>query len=357
MLKNKFTLIDLSLENTTFYKGLAILMIMMHNFFHYLPTRFGENEQDFKLERVETYLQIVFNQPEFFIQATLSLLGHYGVQVFLFLSAYGLTKKYINSKIIYIDYLKKRIMKIYPVFLLSIVFWAIYVGILHDGPVNLIIEYWKSLLLKLVFIANFIPGQLYQVNGPWWFVSLIIQFYIIFPFMLYIYKKYKNAGLITLSVLGLFLTALLQPMVNIPIPGTVLTHLPELSIGIFLANQRSFTINYLMILTLIIVFILSNFYYYFWLLSYSSALILLLIIFQKIAQKSNKAFTQYILFVGSISMYIFYINGFMRAPWVGYAKYFDSWYINIFICLIFIAIVMLTSFLMMHFYNLIKQKF
>ena len=356
MLKNKFTFIDLSLENTIFYKGIAILMITMHNFFHLLPPVFGENEQNFKAERIDLYFQIVFDQPELFFQKTLSLLGHYGVQIFLFLSAYGLTKKYINSKIFYIDFLKKRIIKIYPVFLLSIAFWVIYIRIIeHQGLYHIIMKHWDQLLFKLTFIANFIPGQLYAVNGPWWFVSLIVQFYIIFPFMLYIYKKYNTLGLIVLSITGLLLTAYIQPIANIPIPGTVLTHLPELSIGIFLATKRNFSLNYSTILLIIIVFILSNYYYSFWFLSYSSALILLLITFQNIIQKSNKRLTEYILFIGSISMYIFYINGFMRDPWLEFAKFFDSWYINIFICLIFTSIVIVTSFLMMRFYNTSKQ--
>ena len=358
MFKNKFTLMDLSLENTIFYKGVAILMIVMHNFFHLIPPKFGENEQDFKLERIEAYFHIVFSQPELSFQATLSLLGHYGVQVFLFLSAYGLTKKYINSKIFYIDFLKKRILKIYPAFLLSIVLWAIYTGIMvhNSSPIQMIIDNWKSLLVKLVFISNFIPGQLYALNGPWWFVSLIVQFYIIFPFMLYIYKKYNNVGLIGLSLVGLLLTAYIQPLVSIPVPGTILTHLPELSIGIFLANNKNFSLNYLTILLIVIVFILSNYYYTFWFLSYSSALILLLIMIQNIIQKSNKILTKYMLFTGSISMYIFYINGFMRAPWKYYAKNLDSWYINILACLIFISAVTVTAWLMMRFYDIIKQR-
>lgn len=357
MLKNKFTFIYLSLENTTFYKGVAILMIIMHNFFHLLPPVFGENEQNFKLERIEAYFQIVFNQPELFFQKTLSLLGHYGVQMFLFLSAYGLTIKYINSKIFYVDFLKKRIIKIYPAFLFSIVFWVIYIRITeHQGLSYIIMRHWKELLFKLTFIANFIPDQLYALCGPWWFVSLIIQFYIIFPLMLCIYKKYNNLGLIVLSFAGLLLTAYIQPIANILIPGTVLTHLPELSIGIFLATKRNFSLNYFTILVIIIVFILSNYYYSFWFLSYSSALILLLIIFQNIILKSNKRLTEYILFIGSISMYMFYINGFIRYPWLDYAKHFDSWYINIFFCLIFIVIVIVTSFLMMRIYNIIKEK-
>ncbi len=356
-IKNNFTFIDLSLEYTTIYKGIAILMIVMHNFFHWLPPKIGENEQGFDAERVNRFLNIIFNQPELFFQASLSFLGHYGVQIFLFLSAYGLTKKYINSKILYMDFLKKRILKIYPVFLLSIVIWAFYTGLKYGGPLQMMIDNWKPLLAKITLISNFIPGQLYTLNGPWWFVSLIIQFYIIYPFMLYIYKKYDNFGLLGLSISGLILTAFIQPLVEIQVPGTILTHIPELSIGIFLANQKNFSITYFTILLILSIFIFSNLYYPFWFLSFSSALVLLLIIFQFIVRRFNKAITKYIFFIGSISMYIFYINGFMRSPWIGLAKYFNSWYINILFFLVFLLVVIITSFLMMHFSNQIKKRF
>ena len=87
-------------------------MIIMHNFLHFLPPQPGENEQNFNPIRVEKYIEIIFNSPEYIFQATFSFMGHYGVQLFLFLSAYGLSVKYINSDIKYFTYLKKRIFKI-----------------------------------------------------------------------------------------------------------------------------------------------------------------------------------------------------------------------------------------------------
>lgn len=122
MLKSKFTFVDLKVEDSTFYKGMAILLILLHNFFHLLPPIIGENEQEFSELFFKNYIHIISQQPELFFQATLSFLGHYGVQVFIFLSAYGLTKKYINSEIVYRKFLKKRILKIYPAFLFSIFF-------------------------------------------------------------------------------------------------------------------------------------------------------------------------------------------------------------------------------------------
>lgn len=354
MLNKKFTFLNLTTENTIFYKGVAIMMIIMHNYFHWLPPIIGENEQDFNYTRLETFLQTIFNKPEFFFQVTFSFFGHYGVQVFIFLSAYGLTKKYMNSKIHYIDFLKKRILKIYPAFLFSIILWALYVD--FNNPINMIINNWESLLYKVIFIANFIPGELYSINGPWWFASLIVQFYIVFPLIRNFYQRYGNLGLLAISLASLILTAYFQPKVSISLPGTILTHIPEVSIGIFLAQQKNFSINYSAILIIFIIFILSNYSQFFWYFSYSSALFLLLILFQKTLLICNQTFTRYILFIGSISMYVFYINGFMRTPWIEFAKHYDLWYLNILFCIVFVVIVITASFLMDLFSNTIKRK-
>ena len=350
---------DLSPEDTTFYKGLAILMIVMHNFFHWLPPKIGENEQNFNLKRLENYIDI-FSQPEYILQATFSFLGHYGVQVFLFLSAYGLTKKYFNSNISYLPYLKHRILKIYPAFLFSILIWVIYMGLTHGGipnAIKIVLSNLDSLLYKLTFIANFIPGELYKVNGPWWFVSLIVQFYIVFPYMLSLFKKYGTAALIFLSLSSLLITAYLQPHIGFPLPGTILTHIPELSIGIFLAGKNKITINYLTVIVISIIFLLSNIYQFFWYFSFASILILILILFQIIITKSNSSMKNIILFIGSISMYIFYINGFMRQPWINSAKAYNGWDTNILICCFSITIVIAISYLMMKIANKTKTLY
>jgi peptidoglycan/LPS O-acetylase OafA/YrhL len=355
ILKKKFTFLNLTKDETVFYKGLAILMILMHNFFHLLPPFIGENEQDFNQERVESLINIVVNHPEYMFQAIISFLGHYGVQVFIFLSAYGLTKKYFNKNIIYFEFLKRRIIKIYPAFLFSILIWALYKNPSHGGPINVIIDNWDQLLNKLLLISNFIPGQLYSLNGPWWFVSLIVQFYLLFPSILTFYKKYREYGLIILSIVSILVTYFLIPIVSFPLTGTIIAHIPEISIGVILASKNKFSLSYLMILLILIVFLFSNYFYFMWLLSYSSILILLLILFQNILGYTNNKMKYVITFVGSISMYIFYINGFMRQPWLNIAKEYDNVFINILICILFIAIVSLGAFAMTFLANKIVQ--
>ena len=77
-------------KDTTILKALAILAIVFHNFFH-VAVNVHENEFDFRPERFGVFLQAAVH-PSLTIQALFAFYGHYGVQIFMFLSAYGLAR-------------------------------------------------------------------------------------------------------------------------------------------------------------------------------------------------------------------------------------------------------------------------
>ncbi len=75
-------------------RGLAILGIFLHNYCHWLGPAVKENEYQFFRSHVEG-LRHALGCPDTWLPVHLiSFFGHYGVPVFLFLSAYGLTMKY-----------------------------------------------------------------------------------------------------------------------------------------------------------------------------------------------------------------------------------------------------------------------
>jgi len=76
-------------------RGLAIIGIFLHNYCHWLRPVVKENEYQYFQHNADWFwsaLQGPWNELFFF--HVLSFFGHYGVPVFLFLSAYGLTMKY-----------------------------------------------------------------------------------------------------------------------------------------------------------------------------------------------------------------------------------------------------------------------
>ena len=341
----------LSKENTLYYKGIAILFIMLHNFLHWIPPIIGQNEQNFSKFRIENYFEIISVYPEYIIQLTISLFGHYGVQIFLFLSAYGLYIKYEKNKLNYLKFIKERIFKLYPAFLVAIFLWLIYIGLISGkGILPLFLESSESILYKILGVSNFIEGELYSLNGPWWFISLILQFYIIFPILLKIDHKYSKYGLLILSICSLIIASLIN--LNIPITGTILVHVPEVSLGIYMARKGTIKINNYTLFIIFTIFILSNYIYSIWYLSFITATLIYLIFINLVNYKLNDFF----IFFGKISIYLFLINGFLRYPLVGYAKYIDKWHISLFLSIVFVLYVSLISLIVYYVFNKISDS-
>ena len=80
----------LTKKDTSALKGFAILCIVFHNFFHHLDPSPGENEFLFSPNTVHGFFSLIGEQPSEFINIIFSYLGHFGVQIFILLSGYGL---------------------------------------------------------------------------------------------------------------------------------------------------------------------------------------------------------------------------------------------------------------------------
>ena len=78
-------------------RGIAILAIMLHNFCHFNGKIVQENEYQFIDFNNDRLWQVLSNPTELLPVHLLSYFGHYGVPVFLFLSGFGLVRKYETS--------------------------------------------------------------------------------------------------------------------------------------------------------------------------------------------------------------------------------------------------------------------
>ena len=115
-----------SREQTEILKGIGILLIVLHNFYHNLTPLIGQNEFVFHSKTITLFLQTIVYNPQDILRAIFSYFGHYGVQIFIFFSAYGLTKKYYEKNIkfnhFYVAGLTRFISPFYCVFW-SMFFW------------------------------------------------------------------------------------------------------------------------------------------------------------------------------------------------------------------------------------------
>lgn len=331
----------LSKESSLLFKGVAIVMIMVHNFMHLFPLP-KENEFDFSIERTESLFYLLWNEPENSIRVLFSFYGHFGVQVFIFLSAYGLTKKYTSSQPIYWTFIWQRITKIYPVFLLAIALWLILEGFYSYGilgPFKML--YWniEDILLKVTLISNFIPEKSLSPVGPWWFIPFIFQFYFLFPFILKAYEKWKESALIFISIFCLVLMLVTNgEIAGVQLYFTVIGHMLTLSLGIYLAKKDDVNINIPIsfILVTLVIHILGNMYESFWHLSHFSFVILFLVFLRMIKPRIKGVTRKILLFMGSISMTLFLVNGYLRYPMIRWAMDYDYWLVTLFLCLLFL---------------------
>jgi len=112
--------LPLDLKDTVVLRGLGILAIVLHNLYHSIPKAVLEMEFGFDRERFPRFLATV-GDPRQTFQTLFSYFGHFGVQVFIFLSAYGLALKYWQTPS-WSGFVWSRIRKIYPMWFLALGF-------------------------------------------------------------------------------------------------------------------------------------------------------------------------------------------------------------------------------------------
>lgn len=85
--------IYISPKQTLYLKGIAILCILLHNFFHLIVPLKCQNEMSLDENCVVKFIS-KFSISES-INIFFSFFGFYGVYIFIFLSGYGLTKSFV----------------------------------------------------------------------------------------------------------------------------------------------------------------------------------------------------------------------------------------------------------------------
>lgn len=83
----------LTRQDTDSMKGVAILFIVLHNLLHWI-SKTKENEFSYSVEKTKLFFENLFTNADTLWMDVFSFLGWYGVPAFLFLSGYGLVKKY-----------------------------------------------------------------------------------------------------------------------------------------------------------------------------------------------------------------------------------------------------------------------
>jgi peptidoglycan/LPS O-acetylase OafA/YrhL len=316
-MKPPLPLTSLDRHDTAILKGIAIAAIVFHNFFHVLgPVH--ENEFTFDAARFPVFLHTVV-QPSMAIQAFFSFFGHYGVQVFIFLSAYGLAKSHWDDESPWFSFMWSRIKKLYPMFLLVVLFWALLAAI-HEGPIWVIRDAGPGLLLVLAGISNLVPGMGLPVIGPWWFIPFIMQCYAIFPLLRTITKKFGWPAIAVLAAACFLVTLYANPVLahwSVNLAFTPLSRMRIFCLGIIAARYPLRIRAWLGIPALAILIAGSEYQSIAHLNSLATVVFSLWLYGH---MRGLLRSCQWIEQIGNYSLAIFLVNGIVRIPFVSFAE-------------------------------------
>lgn len=174
----------LTRNECTAMRGIAILAIVLHNYCHFISKIVQENEYQFFVSHNEQLWQVISHPDELLPVHLLSFFGHYGVPVFLFLSGYGLVRKYETSddscppvRFVRYNYLK----------LLRMLFVGFSLFICVDMVTPGRFQFhWDNVIAQLLMYINILPEPEKTIwPGIYWFFGLMMELYIVYRLLLY----------------------------------------------------------------------------------------------------------------------------------------------------------------------------
>jgi peptidoglycan/LPS O-acetylase OafA/YrhL len=307
---------NLDTEDTLTLKGMAILWIALHNYFH-VTGSVRENQFNFDPARLQTFLT-AFQNPSESIQATFAFLGHFGVQVFIFLTAYGLAKKYWETELNPAAFLWSRVKKLYPMILTVVGVWVIIAGF------KPIWENGVELCMMLLGVSNLLPGYGIPPIGPWWFIPFIVQVYFLWPAIRWIAVRTGMAGLLGVSAASLVITYVGNPVLDpwmINLLETPVGHMPELCLGV-VAARFPLSLKLWAVPLLGAAVGVGSLYRPLWLLTFTCALLIVVTGYVSLRPLCR---LKWLAFVGRCSMAVFLVNGIIRVPFIIGDKAVGQW--------------------------------
>ena len=185
-------------------KAFAIIAILLNHFVESFRSYPWFSNPSSTWPDLATRLANIFPQDGSFSFRLLQFfgwLGDMGPGVFILLSGLTLTLSALSRPVTLISFYKKRLLRIFPLYMLihAIVLAAailIFKWEIDPFSVNTILSFLG---------LRFNESLFFFINPSWWFIWLIIQFYLVFPFLL---KLLNKKGIILFGLISLIITLL-----------------------------------------------------------------------------------------------------------------------------------------------------
>jgi len=111
---------------------------------------------------------------------------------FIFLiSGLGLTVSSMKKKIVLSKFYKRRFVRIYPLYVFALILYIFFIA-----KIDLF-----NLVIHALNLHNFFDEYCHNPK-PLWFMGIIFQFYLIFPFLFKIFNKYKFKTIFIITVIA-----------------------------------------------------------------------------------------------------------------------------------------------------------
>ena len=164
-------------------RGIAILAIVLHNYSHFIGRIVKENEYQYLSQNNERLWQVIANPSELLPVHLLSYFGHYGVPVFLFLSGFGLVRKYeIAQAVRPFAFMRYHYLKLLRMLIVGFVLFLM-VDAVTPGRFAF---HWDNVIAQLLMYINILPEpDMIIWPGIYWFFGLMMELYIVYRLLLY----------------------------------------------------------------------------------------------------------------------------------------------------------------------------
>ena len=192
-------------------RGIAILGIFLHNYCHWLNPIVKENEYQFFRHNADGFIRALTSPDLNLPLHLLSFLGHYGVPIFRFLSAYGWEMKYGTPQHPTTDnrhpsplaFISRHYLKLFKMMIVGFVAFTM-TDYITRGPHHYAL---LDIVAMLGMFNNLLPDPDKIIwPGPYWFFGLMLQLYIVYRLLLYRRSwRWTAALMIVCLVVQLFL--------------------------------------------------------------------------------------------------------------------------------------------------------
>ena len=201
-----------------FIKGIAILWVVVFHLFKGFPAVFQADS----FGVYDTYYRLMMH-------------GALGVDLFVILSGFLLTRSIMAKKTVNWNiFLKKRFLRIFPLY-----WFAIAVLVILDfsiGSENATFNL-ASIFYHILGVQGF-TQYIFDMEGAWWYITLIIQLYLIFPVFCWLNEKLSSKYLLVVIVV-VSIGARFVPLANVNGNYSLFAFLVDFYLGIVVAREFS----------------------------------------------------------------------------------------------------------------------